>query len=172
MATKKSTPHESAATTSESAEVLSKSGAALEQQASSYGETRPTHVNGKYVGDKRLNEKTGEWEADPDAVAAEGGTRPEDIFDRIGNAFPHEAQRLVIEEIALRAGMTAESSQDLPDNYPTGGKSTASLRSDLTRSGGETSGPVPVPPGENGEAADTPAPASTDVNGAPARTGL
>lgn len=120
-------------------EVLAKSGEDLAQAATaatgSFGESRPTMVNGKFVGDKKFNEATGEWEADPDAAAAEDAPRVEDIFDRIGNAFTHEAQRLVIEEIALRAGITAGGSQTLPENMPTGGKSTASMRTDLTGRG-------------------------------------
>jgi|SRR5215217_6184666 len=168
-------------------EVLGKSGQELEQQVATYGDSRPTMVNGKFVGNKTFNDKTGEWEVDPDAAPAEGGVRAEDIFDRIGDAFPHETQRLVIEEIALRAGITAQDSQDLPDNFPTGGKSTASMRTDLTGRGAYaggrgTKGPAPVAPGADGGArvdADgnstagpdaSPAPAATDVAGGPAST--
>ncbi|WP_055128535.1 hypothetical protein [Pseudomonas mediterranea] len=119
------------------------------------GETpAPTMVNGRYVGDKKFNQETGEWEADPDKVQA---VRPEDIFDRIGNAFPHEAQRLVIEELARAVGLTADGTVDLPDGMPTRGKSTASLRTDLTGhgayAGGKSQeGPAPVPVGTDGKA--------------------
>lgn len=127
--------------------------AKVEAALGGIGETpAPTMVNGKYVGDKKLVD--GEWVDDPDkAVQA---VRPEDIFDRIGNAFPHEAQRLVIEELARAVGLTAEGTQNLPDTMPTRGKSTASLRTDLTGhgayAGGKTQdGPVPVPVGADGK---------------------
>lgn len=116
------------------------------------GETpAPTMVNGKYVGDKKLVD--GEWVDDPDKAQA---FRAEDIFDRIGNAFPHEAQRLVLEELARAVGLTAEGTQSLPDDMPTRGKSTASLRTDLTgygafAGGKETAGPAPVPVGRDGK---------------------
>lgn len=116
------------------------------------GETpAPTMVNGKYVGDKKLVD--GEWVDDPDKVQA---VRPEDVFDRIGNAFPNEAQRLVLEEIARAAGLTAEGTVDLPEGMPTRGKSTASLRTDLTgygafAGGKDTAGPAPVPVGRDGK---------------------
>ena len=117
------------------------------------GETpAPTMVNGKYVGDKKL--VNGEWVDDPDKVAA---VRAEDVFDRIGNAFPFEAQRLVIEEIARAVGLTADGTVNLPDGMPTRGKSTASLRTDLTGHGAyaggkEQTGPAPVAVGTDGNA--------------------
>ena len=80
------------------------------------GETPPpTMVNGKSVIGKRLNENTGEWEDDPEAE--ESPVRAADIFDRIGEAFPHERQRLVIEEIARAAGL-GDDSTDLPEGMP------------------------------------------------------
>lgn len=111
-------------------------------------------VNGRYVGDKKLNEKTGEWEDDADAVATAGARRPSDIFDRIGDAFLHEAQRRVIEEIARAAGL-GDDTTDLPEGMPTS-KSTASLRTDVSGFGGYAAGggvgARPVVPGKDGEA--------------------
>lgn len=43
-----------------------------------YGDTRPTMVNGRYVGDKRFNVKTGAWEANPKAVPGEASAAPGD----------------------------------------------------------------------------------------------
>lgn len=124
----------------------------------------PTMVNGQYVGDKTYNAETGEWETDPNKAAP---VRAEDIFDRIGNAFPFEAQRLVIEELARAVGLTADGTVDLPEGMPTKGKSTASLRTDVTgygayAGGKETAGPVPVEVGADGKSqlADQPLPAS------------
>jgi len=115
---------------------------------------KPTMVNGRYVGDKKLNEKTGEWEDDEDAVATAGARRPSDIFDRIGDAFLHEAQRLVIEEIARAAGL-GDNTTDLPEGMPTS-KSTASLRTDVSGFGGYAAGggvgARPVAPGKDGKA--------------------
>lgn len=115
---------------------------------------KPTMVNGKYVGDKKFNEKTGEWEDDEDAVATAGARRPSDIFDRIGDAFLHEAQRLVIEEIARAAGL-GDDTTDLPEGMPTS-KSTASLRTDVSGFGGYAAGggvgARPVAPGKDGKA--------------------
>lgn len=125
-------------------------------------EPQPTMVNGQYVGDKKLVD--GEWVPDPDKAAPP--VRAEDIFDRIGNAFPFEAQRLVLEELARAVGLTAEGTMNLPDGMPTRGKSTASLRTDVTgygayAGGKETAGPVPVPVGTDGTA-------QVDVDGKPA----
>lgn len=127
----------------------------VRQALGNAGETpKPTMVNGRYVGDKKLNEKTGEWEDDADAVATAGARRPSDIFDRIGDAFLHEAQRLVIEEIARAAGM-GDNTTDLPEDMPTS-KSTASLRTDVSGFGGYAAGggvgARPVAPGKDGKA--------------------
>lgn len=115
---------------------------------------KPTMVNGRYVGDKKFNEKTGEWEDDEDAAATAGARRPSDIFDRIGDAFLHEAQRLVIEEIARAAGL-GDDTTDLPEGMPTS-KSTASLRTDVSGFGGYAAGggvgARPVAPGKDGKA--------------------
>lgn len=117
------------------------------------GETPPpTMVNGKSVIGKRLNENTGEWEDDPEAE--ESPVRAADIFDRIGEAFPHERQRLVIEEIARAAGL-GDDATDLPEGMPTS-KSTASLRTDVSGFGGYAAGggvgARPVAPGKDGKA--------------------
>lgn len=127
----------------------------VRQALGNAGETpKPTMVNGRYVGDKKFNEKTGEWEADEDAVATAGARRPSDIFDRIGEAFPHERQRLVIEEIARAAGL-GDDSTDLPEGMPAT-KSTASLRTDVSGFGGYAAGggvgARPVAPGKDGKA--------------------
>ena len=127
----------------------------VRQALGNAGETpKPTMVNGRYVGDKKFNEKTGEWEDDEDAVATAGARRPSDIFDRIGDAFLHEAQRLVIEEIARAAGM-GDDTTDLPEGMPTS-KSTASLRTDVSGFGGYAAGggvgARPVSPGKDGKA--------------------
>ena len=127
----------------------------VRQALGNAGETpKPTMVNGRYVGDKKLNEKTGEWEDDEDAVDTAGARRPSDIFDRIGDAFLHEAQRLVIEEIARAAGM-GDDTTDLPEGMPTS-KSTASLRTDVSGFGGYAAGggvgARPVAPGKDGKA--------------------
>lgn len=119
------------------------------------GETpKPTMVNGRYVGDKKFNEDTGEWEDDKDTVDTAGARRPSDIFDRIGDAFLHEAQRLVIEEIARAAGL-GDDTTDLPEGMPTS-KSTASLRTDVSGLGGYAAGggvgARPVAPGKDGKA--------------------
>lgn len=127
----------------------------VRQALGNAGETpKPTMVNGRYVGDKKLNEETGEWEDDADAVATAGARRPSDIFDRIGDAFLHEAQRLVIEEIARAAGL-GDDTTDLPEGMPTA-KSTASLRTDVSGFGGYAAGggvgARPVAPGKDGKA--------------------
>lgn len=127
----------------------------VRQALGNAGETpKPTMVNGRYVGDKKFNEKTGEWEDDADAVATAGARRPSDIFDRIGDAFLHEAQRLVIEEIARAAGL-GDDTTDLPEGMPTS-KSTASLRTDVSGFGGYAAGggvgARPVAPGKDGKA--------------------
>lgn len=128
--------------------------AKLDAALGGLGETpAPTMVNGVYVGDKTYNEETGEWELDPNKAAP---VRAEDIFDRIGNAFPFEAQRLVIEELARAVGLTADGTVDLPNGMPTKGKSTASLRTDVTgygayAGGKETAGPAPVAVGADGK---------------------
>lgn len=118
-------------------------------------DTQPTMVNGRSVVGKKLNDAGDEWVDDPD-YAGQAGVRAEDIFDRIGNAFPHEPQRLVIEELARIAGATAESTVDLPEGQPTL-KSTASLRTDVSgygrNAGGRgVQGGVPVAPGRDGKA--------------------
>ena len=123
----------------------------VRQALGNAGETpKPTMVNGRYVGDKKLNEKTGEWEDDEDAA---GARRPSDIFDRIGDAFLHESQRRVIEEIARFVGMGNESA-DLPDGMPAL-KSTASLRTAVSGFGGYAGGggvgARPVAPGKDGK---------------------
>lgn len=127
----------------------------VRQALGNAGETpKPTMVNGRYVGDKKLNEDTGEWEDDEEAVATAGARRPSDIFDRIGDAFLHEAQRLVIEEIARAAGLVDDTT-DLPEGMPTS-KSTASLRTDVSGFGGYAAGggvgARPVAPGKDGKA--------------------
>lgn len=127
----------------------------VRQALGNAGETpKPTMVNGRYVGDKKFNEKTGEWEDDEDAAATAGARRPSDIFDRIGDAFLHEAQRLVIEEIARAAGL-GDDTTDLPEGMPTS-KSTASLRTDVSGFGGYAAGggvgARPVAPGKDGKA--------------------
>lgn len=127
----------------------------VRQALGNAGETpKPTMVNGRYVGDKKFNEKTGEWEDDEDAVSTAGARRPSDIFDRIGDAFLHEAQRLVIEEIARAAGL-GDDTTDLPEGMPTS-KSTASLRTDVSGFGGYAAGggvgARPVAPGKDGKA--------------------
>lgn len=116
----------------------------------------PTMVNGEYVGGKVYDEAKGEYVEDPDAAAS--GVRAADIFDRIGEAFPHERQRLVVEEIARFVGM-GEDTTDLPEGMPTA-KSTASLRTDVSGHGRFTGGgvgPKPVEPGQDGKAQVEPA---------------
>lgn len=111
----------------------------------------PTMVNGKSVAGKVYDEKTDKWVDDPDTVAP--AVRAADIFDRIGEAFPHETQRLVIEEIARFAGM-GEDETDLPEGMPAL-KSTASLRTDVSGHGrftGGGPGVKPVPVGTDGKA--------------------
>lgn len=121
------------------------------------GTPPPTMVNGVYVGDKTYNDKTGKYETDPEKAAAT--RRAADIFDRIGEAFPHERQRLVVEEIARAAGLSNKS-LDLPDGMPAV-KSTASLRTDVSGHGrftGGGPGVAPVEVGKDGTAqVDTPA---------------
>lgn len=116
------------------------------------GETpAPTMVNGKYVGDKVFDQDKNEWVDNPDAAAAR--VRPADIFDRIGEAFPHERQRLVIEEIARAAGLSTDST-DLPEGMPAA-KSTASLRTDVSGHGrftGGGEGVRPIDVGTDGKA--------------------
>lgn len=118
----------------------------------------PTMVNGQLVVGKRLNAKGDAFEDDPD-YAAEQALRAEDIFDRIGNAFPLEAQRLVVEELARALGLTEEGTQSLPDDLPKQGKSTASLRTDVSGfgafAGGKSGvGAIPVAPGADGKPAE------------------
>jgi membrane protein involved in colicin uptake len=113
---------------------------------------RPQMVNGRSVVGKVYDEESEEWVDDPDA-AATAGVRASDIFDRIGDAFPHEAQRRVVEEIARAAGM-GEETTDLPDGMPSL-KSTASLRTDASGHGlytGGGPGVKPVAPGKDGKA--------------------
>ncbi len=116
------------------------------------GETpAPTMVNGKYVGDKVFDQDKNEWVDNPDAAAAR--VRPADIFDRIGEAFPHERQRLGIEEIARAAALSTEST-DLPEGMPAA-KSTASLRTDVSGHGrftGGGEGVRPIDVGTDGKA--------------------
>src|SRR5690606_19882881 len=110
----------------------------------------PTMVNGKSVEGKRYDAESDTWVDDEDAATA---VRAADIFDRIGEAFPHESQRLVIEELARLVGAD-EASTDLPDGMPAS-KSTASLRTDVSGYGRFTGGGVgvePVPVGADGTA--------------------
>lgn len=119
----------------------------MEQTLGGVGATpQPTMVNGVYVGDKTYNDKTGKWESDPEKAAV--SRRAADIFDRIGEAFPHERQRLVVEEIARAAGLSNDS-VDLPDGMPAV-KSTASLRTDVSGFGRFTGGGPGVAPVEVG----------------------
>ncbi len=48
-----------------------------EPRAASYGDVKPTMVNGRYVGDKTFNEATGDWEATPEPVAGDVKPEPE-----------------------------------------------------------------------------------------------
>jgi len=114
-------------------------------------EPKPTMVNGRSVAGKSYDAEKDEWVDDPAAAAT---VRASDIFDRIGEAFPHERQRMVIEELARYAGMTDDST-DLPEGQPTGAKSTASLRTDVSGFGrftGGGPGVTPVDPGKDGKA--------------------
>lgn len=119
------------------------------------GETpRPTMVNGVYVGGKVYDEATDTWVDDPDATP--DAVRAEDIFDRIGNAFQWERQRMVLEEIVrmILDGQDGTSTQELPEGMPTR-KSTASLRTDVSGYGGYAGGgpgPRPIPTGDKGQA--------------------
>lgn len=114
-------------------------------------EPKPTMVNGKSVAGKVYDGEKGEWVDDPSAAAS---VRASDVFDRIGEAFPHERQRMVIEEIARAAGLSDDST-GLPEGQPTGAKSTASLRTDVSGYGrftGGGPGVTPVEPGKDGKA--------------------
>uniref|UniRef100_A0A6M3X5R0 Uncharacterized protein n=1 Tax=viral metagenome TaxID=1070528 RepID=A0A6M3X5R0_9ZZZZ len=112
---------------------------------------KPTMVNGKSVAGKVYDGEKDEWVDGPSAAAS---VRASDVFDRIGEAFPHERQRMVIEEIARAAGLSDDST-DLPEGQPTGAKSTASLRTDVSGYGrftGGGPGVTPVEPGKDGKA--------------------
>lgn len=123
----------------------------MRQTLAHAGDTpKPHMVNGRSVVGKVYDEQTEQWVDDPDGAAA---VRPADIFDRIGEAFPHEAQRLVIEELARQLGL-GEDTTDLPEDMPTL-KSTASLRTDVSGYGrftGGGPGVKPVAPGADGKA--------------------
>ena len=126
----------------------------VDQTLANVGETpAPTMVNGVYVGNKKFNEETGLYEADPEATTS-AATRPSDIFDRIADATHHEGLRRVLEEIARFAGMTPENTVDLPEGM-SAVKSTASLRTDASGYGGYAAGGPgarPLPPGRDGKA--------------------
>lgn len=125
--------------------------ARVRQTLAHAGDTpKPHMVNGRSVVGKVYDEQTEQWVDDPDEAAV---VRPADIFDRIGEAFPHEAQRLVIEELARQLGL-GEDTTDLPEDMPTL-KSTASLRTDVSGHGrftGGGPGVKPVAPGVDGKA--------------------